>query len=116
MILRRPSFLLRVLAVALALLQAATPALAAVGDGLLALRGGPRALAAHVEDRSQAGCPAVHAADCAVCAFLTVAAEHRSEPLPYVRPAARPIRAPEPPTAPAAPSRGPPTARGPPGC
>ncbi|MDF1505368.1 hypothetical protein, partial [Roseisolibacter sp. H3M3-2] len=73
---------LRLLALLLALFQSASPALAAVGDGALAAANGGGPVVAHVEDGQYDGCAPVHAADCALCAYLQVAAEPASCGLP----------------------------------
>ena len=107
---------LRVLTVVLALLQSASPASAAVAAGVLVARGGGRPVVAHVEDRQQPGCTPVHAADCALCQFLTLAAEPVSFGAPFVTPAARvpAARAPDARRAPTACTLR--AARAPPGC
>lgn len=83
-------FLVRVLAVLLALLQSASPAMAAVADGVLTARSGGVPVEVHVEGRQQPGCRPVHAADCALCQFLTTAAEPITVSLPFVPCTARP--------------------------
>lgn len=60
------------LALLLAALQLASPALSAVADALFVARSGKPV--AHVESTSAAGCPVVHSADCAVCRYLSSAA------------------------------------------
>lgn len=77
------SLVLRLLALVLALVQSASPALAAVADGVLAERGAGRPAVVHVEDRQQRSCPPVHAADCALCAYLSLEAEPASVGLPF---------------------------------
>jgi hypothetical protein len=113
---RRFPFLLRVLAVVLALVQSASPAAAAVADGVLAREGGIRPVAVHVEDRQYEGCPPGHATDCALCACLSPAAEPTSSGAPFAVAAAR-VPAGEPPVDAATPASGTlPAARAPPGC
>ena len=108
--------LLRILAAVFALLQPASPAVAAVAEGVLVARVGGQPVVTHAEDRQQAGCTPVHAADCAICQFLTLAAEPVSFGAPFVVPAAR-IRAAQAPDAARAPTpRTLPAARAPPGC
>jgi hypothetical protein len=115
LVIARP-LLLRVLAVVFALLQSASPAMAAVADGVLVARGSGRPVVTHVEERQQPGCTPVHAADCALCQFLTLAAETVSFGAPFVAPAVR-IRAAQAPDAPRPPTaRSLPAARAPPGC
>ena len=113
---RRFPFLLRVLAVVLALVQSASPAAAAVADGLLALADGGRPVVVHIEDRQHEGCPPVHATDCALCAYLSVAAEPASSGLPFEPAPARVPAARAPDHAPAFAPRVLPAARAPPGC
>ena len=115
LVIARP-LLLRVLAVVFALLQSASPAMAAVADGVLLARGGGRPVVTHVEERQQPGCTPVHAADCALCQFLTLAAEAVSFGAPFVAPTVRipPAQAPDAPRAPT--PRTLPAARAPPGC
>lgn len=109
-------FLLRVLAVVLALVQSASPAAAAVADGLLAGRSGGRPVMVHVEDRRHQGCPPVHATECALCAYLSLEAEPGSSGLPFAPAVAR-VPATRVPAAAAAPAqRALPAARAPPGC
>jgi len=113
---RRFPFLLRVLAVVLALVQSASPAAAAVADGLLARAGGGRPVVVHVEDRQHEGCPPVHATDCALCAYLSVVAEPASSGLPFDPAPARVAAARAPDVALAFAPRVLPAARAPPGC
>lgn len=80
--LRRVSVLARLVALVLALLQAAAPAAGAVGEGVLARREGATPVTAHVEDRRQATCPAVHDRDCGLCAALALAALPPAGPAP----------------------------------
>ncbi|MGZ8375717.1 MAG: hypothetical protein ACXW0Z_00620 [Gemmatirosa sp.] len=112
---RRFPLLLRVLAVVLALVQSASPAAAAVADGLLAREGGTRPVVVHVEDRQHEGCPPVHATDCALCAYLSVVAEPGSSGTPFACAAARVPIAAAPSDAPEAARRSLPAARAPPG-
>src|SRR5688572_19307326 len=109
-------FLLRVLAVLLALVQSASPAAAAVGDGLLARQGGGQPVVVHIEDRQHEGRPPVHATDCALCAYLSVVAEPASSGLPFEPAPARVAAARAPVVALAATPRALPAARAPPGC
>jgi hypothetical protein len=113
---RQVPLLVRVLAVVLALLQSATPAFAAVADGLLAQRDGGRPAVVHVEDRQQPNCQPVHPADCALCQFLTLAAEPVSLGAPFVAAAARPALPPAPEGARPSVARALHSARAPPGC
>jgi hypothetical protein len=113
---RRFPLLLRVLAVVLALVQSASPAAAAVADGLQAREGGTRPVVVHVEDRQHEGCPPVHATDCALCAYLSVAAESASAGAPFVGGSARAPVAGASADAPAPERRTLPAARAPPGC
>ena len=108
--------LLRILAVVFALLQSASPAVAAVADGVLLARAGGQPVVTHVEDRQQPGCTPVHAADCAICQFVTLAAEPVSFGSPFVVPAARIPAAQAPDVARAPTPRTRPAARAPPGC
>jgi len=60
----------RLLTLALAAVQFALPAVASVTDGILA--GSGRNDAAHVEDVARSQCKPPHAADCAICRFLSI--------------------------------------------
>ena len=64
---RKP--LLRFLAVLWASLQFAMPALGSLADARFAAAAGDPV--SHVESKSSASCPAVHAPDCAVCRYLS---------------------------------------------
>ena len=71
--------LVRALVALLALVSAAAPAAAAVGEGVLASHAGRSAVMAHAEDARRPQCPYVHADDCVLCALLALHA------LPHVR-------------------------------
>jgi hypothetical protein len=64
---RKP--LLRFLALAWAGLQVAMPALGSLAEARLAAAAGDPV--SHIESKSSAGCPVVHAPDCAVCRYLS---------------------------------------------
>jgi hypothetical protein len=64
---RKP--LLRFLALLWAGLQFTMPALGSLADARFAAAAGNPV--AHVESKSSASCPAVHAPDCAVCRYLS---------------------------------------------
>jgi hypothetical protein len=67
----------RVLLSAVAIIQMAVPALAAVADArLVSDSDGPQSV--HVEDHTQKSCRPVHPDDCALCRLLT----HLSAPRP----------------------------------
>lgn len=65
---------LRAFLALLALLTTAAPAVAAVGEGVLAARAGRSPVVVHVEDARRAQCPYVHADDCVLCAVLALGA------------------------------------------
>jgi hypothetical protein len=64
---RKP--LLRFLALLWAVLQLAMPALASLADARLAAAAGDPM--SHVESKSSATCPVIHAPDCAACRYLS---------------------------------------------
>jgi hypothetical protein len=63
------STLLRILALAFAVVQASAPALAAAADARSQAESG-WVRGTHVEEHSSEDCPHVHLADCALCQFL----------------------------------------------
>ena len=79
---RRAPFLVRLLAVVFALLQASAPALGAYAEGTVASRGGRGQATTHIEDTRQASCPFVHEVECALCACVSLL------PRPELAPAA----------------------------
>lgn len=66
---RRP-WLLRFLALVLAVVQLALPPVVSVVDAQSGRAGQPTATA-HIEGEGSASCPRVHESDCAICHYLT---------------------------------------------
>lgn len=67
---RRLSPASRILIAAIAIVQMAVPALAAVADARLNIESGG-APQVHIEDHTQTSCRPVHPDDCALCQLLT---------------------------------------------
>lgn len=65
-------FVFRAILALLALVTAAAPAAAAVGEGVLASRAGRSAVVVHIEDGRRAQCPYVHTDDCVLCGAIGV--------------------------------------------
>jgi hypothetical protein len=65
----RRKLLLRFLALLWAGLQLAMPALGSLADARIAAAAGDPV--SHVESKSSASCPVIHAPDCAVCRYLS---------------------------------------------
>jgi len=78
---RRAPFLVRLLAVVFAFIQASTPALAAYAEGTVASRGGKGQATTHIEDTRQASCPFVHEVECALCACVSLLPRPESVPV-----------------------------------
>ena len=113
-LLARLAATLRLIAVAVALLQGAVPAAAAVAEGVLALRGRANPVVAHIEDGRTNRCAYVHPDDCGVCSVLVTAALAEVPRAPVAVVLARIVPAGAAPIAPSLAARAPPTARGPP--
>ena len=115
--LARPTALLRILrllAVAVALLQGAVPAAAAVAEGVLALRGRANPAVAHVEDGRTNRCAYVHPDDCGVCSCLVAVALAEVPRAPVAVVPARLVPLGAAPVVPTLAARAPPRARAPP--
>jgi hypothetical protein len=112
--LRRLSALFRLLAVAVALLQGAVPAAAAVAEGVLALRGRANPVVTHIEDARTNKCAYVHPADCGVCSCLATTPMAEVPRAPVAASPERLVPAGVALLYAAVAARAPPTARGPP--